>query len=111
VEAGVEGQMLNAEDQLFILMEAGHLITAIRGMGAPEAGLCYQRAESLARSLKCLPSFYLVLVGQWRQSLNTGKLSATLQIAKRLYALAQEQNDSSLLIGACAALACTLHHF
>jgi hypothetical protein len=110
VEAGVEGQILNAEDQLFILMEAGHLITAIRGMGAPEAGLCYERAESLARSLKYSPAFYLVLVGQWRHSLNTGKLSATMQIAKRLYALAQQQNDSSLLIGACAALACTLHY-
>src|SRR6201987_929780 len=104
-----EGQCLTAEDQLFILMEAGHLITVIRGMGAPEAGLCYGRAESLARSLKCFPSFYMVLVGQWRHSLNTAKLSVTLQIAKRLYALAQEQNDSSLLIGACTALACTLY--
>jgi hypothetical protein len=51
-----------------------------------------------------------VLLGQWRQSLNTGKLSATLQIAKRLYALAQVQNDSTLLIGACAVLASTLHY-
>jgi hypothetical protein len=33
-----------------------------------------------------------------------------MQIAKRLYALAQEHNDSSLLIGACTALACT-HYF
>ena len=33
MEAGVEAQILNEEDQLFILMEAGHLITAIRGMG------------------------------------------------------------------------------
>jgi hypothetical protein len=110
VEAGAEGQMLNAEDQLFILMEAGHLITAIQGMGAPEAGLCYERAESLARSLKRFPAFYLALVGQWRHSLNTDKLSATLQIAERLHALAEEQNDSSLLIGACAALAPTLHY-
>jgi serine/threonine protein kinase len=110
VEAGVEGQIFNAKDQLFILMEAGYLITAIRGMGAPEAGLCYERAESLARSLKCSPSSQnCALVGQWRQSLNTGKLSATLQIAKRLYALAQEQHNPSLLIGACTALACTLH--
>jgi len=104
VEAGAEGQMLDAEE------EAGHLITAIKGMGAPEAGLCYERAESLARSLKRFPSFYLALVGQWRHSLNTDKLSATLQIAKRLYALAQEKNDSSLLIGACASLAPTLHY-
>jgi hypothetical protein len=124
VEAGAEGQTLNAEDQLFILMEAGHLITAIRGIGAPEAGLCYDRAESLARSLDRSPSLYMVLIAQWRQSLHTGKLSATLQIAKRLYALAQGQNDSALqaqkpvegellptsrLIGACAAMACTFY--
>jgi hypothetical protein len=109
-QTAVAGQSLTVEDQLFILMEAGHLITAIQGMGAPEAGLCYERAESLARSLKRFPSFYLALVGQWRHSLNTDKLSATLQIAKRLYALAQEKNDSSLLIGACAALAPTLHY-
>jgi hypothetical protein len=109
VEAGVEGQILKAEDQLFILMEAGHLIAAIRGMGAPKAGLCYEPAESLARSLNRSPSLYLVLVGQWRQSLNTGKLSATLQVAKRLYALAQEQNEPSLRMGACAALASTLY--
>jgi hypothetical protein len=57
VQLSLEGQDLNAEDQLFILMEAGHLITAIRGMGAPEAGLCYERAESLARSLKYSPAF------------------------------------------------------
>jgi hypothetical protein len=108
-QTAVAGQSLTAEDQLFILMEAGHLITAIRGMGAHEAGLCYDRAESLARSLNRSPSLHLVLVAQWRQSLNTVKLSATLQIAKRLYALAQKQNDSSLLLGACTALACTLH--
>jgi hypothetical protein len=79
-------------------------------MGASEAGLCYERAQSLARSLKRFPSFYLALGGQWRHSLNTGKLSATLQIAKRLYGAAQEQNNSSPLIGACAALASTLHY-
>src|SRR5262249_24543758 len=83
----------------------------IRGMGAPDVGLCCDRAESLARSLNCFPSFYSLLAGQWRQSLSTGKLSATLQIAKRLYALAQEQNDSLRLTGACASLACTTSLF
>jgi hypothetical protein len=111
VEAGVERQILNAEDQLFILMETGRLITAIRGMGAPEAGLCYERAASLARCLNRPPSLYMALVGQLAPFLNTGKLSATVQIAERLYALAQEQNDTLPLIGACAALARTLHFF
>ena len=102
-QTAVAGQSLTAEDQLFILMEAGHLITAIRGMGAPEAGLCYDRAESLARSLNRSPSLYLVLVAQWRQSLNTVKLSATVQIAKRLYALAQDPKPRSPSKGQLAA--------
>ena len=102
-QTAVAGQSLTAEDQLFILMEAGHLITAIRGMGAPEAGLCYDRAESLARSLKRFPAFYLALVGQWRHSLNTVKLSATVQIAKRLYALAQDPKPRSPSKGQLAA--------
>ena len=33
------------------------------------------------------------------------ELSATMQIAKRVYALAQEQNDSALMIGAYRAFA------
>ena len=33
-----------------------------------------------------------------------------MQIAKRVYSLAQEQNDSALMIGAYRALACTLYY-
>ena len=40
----------------------------------------------------------------------TDKLSASMQVAKRVYSLAQEQNDSALMIGAYRALAGT-HHF
>ena len=51
VEKGVEGQSLTAEDQLFILMQAGLYLTATRGFAAPDALLCYERAESLCHSL------------------------------------------------------------
>ena len=50
------------------------------------------------------------LIGQWRYSLMTDKLTATMQIAKRVYSLAQEQNDSALMIGAYRALAATLYY-
>jgi hypothetical protein len=109
LQIGPEGQNLTAEDQLFILMQAGQHLTATRGMAAPEVGICYERAESLAHQLNCPATLQLALVGQWRHSLMADRLSATLQIAKRLYALAQEQHNPSLLIGACTALACTLH--
>jgi tetratricopeptide (TPR) repeat protein len=39
----------------------------------------------------------------------TDKLTATLQIAERVYSLAQEQNDARLMMGAYRALACTLY--
>src|SRR6202030_2196694 len=35
IESGVEGQSLTAEDQLFILMQAGLYLTATRGFAAP----------------------------------------------------------------------------
>jgi hypothetical protein len=108
VETAVEGQSLTAEDQLFILTQAGLYLSATRGLGAPEARICYERAESLCHSLNRPVLLYSALIGQWRYSLITEKLTATMQIAERVYSLAQQQNDSALLIGAYRALACTL---
>jgi serine/threonine protein kinase len=53
VETAVEGQSLTAEDQLFILMQAGLYLThtAAEGYSAPAAQICYERAESLCDSL------------------------------------------------------------
>ena len=108
VQMGVEGQSLTAEDQLFILMQAGLYLQAKRG-GAPEVRICYERAESLCHSLNRPHLLYSALIGQWRYSHMTDKLTATMQVAKRVYSLAQEQNDSALLIGAYNALSGTLY--
>jgi len=109
VETAVEGQNLTAEDQLFILMQAGLYLTATRGMVAPQVRICYERAESLCHSLSRPLLLYSTLMGEWRYSLQTDKLTATMQIAERVYSLAQEGNDAGLMIGACQALACTLY--
>jgi hypothetical protein len=109
VEMGHEGQRLTAEDQLFILMQAALYLTAIRGMAAPEVRICYGRAESLCHSLNRPLLLYSALMGQWRYSLMTDKLTATMEVAKRVYSLAQEQQDPALMIGACQALVSTLH--
>ena len=110
VETAVEGQSLTAEDQLFILMQAGSYLTATRGLGAPEARICYERAEPLCRSLNRPLLLCVALIGQWRYSLHTDKLTATMQIAERVHSLAQEQNDAALMIGAYRALAVTLYY-
>jgi tetratricopeptide (TPR) repeat protein len=105
VETAAEGQGLTAEDKLFILMQAAKYLTATRGLGAPEARICYERAEPLCQSLNQPRLQCLALRGQWRYCLMTDKLSVAIQIAERGYSLAQEQNDAALTIGACAALA------
>ena len=110
IQTGVEGQSLSAEDHLFILMQAAAYLTVTRGVGAPEARICYERAESLCHSLNRPLLLYVALVGLWRHSFVADKLSATMPLAKRLYSLAQEQNDSSLMIRACDAVGAT-HYF
>jgi len=108
VETAVEGQSLTAEDQLFSLMQAAAYLTA-RELGSPEARICYERAEPLCHSLGRPLLLHVALVGQWRYTLHTDKLSATMQIAERVYSLAQEQDDPTLMIWAYDALAATLY--
>jgi len=107
VETAVEGQSLTAEDQLFVLMQAATYLTTTRGPGAPEARICYERTESLCHSLgRPLP--LSTLIGQGRYVMMYDKLSAAMQVAERVYSLAQEQDDPTLKIWAYNAVAATL---
>ncbi len=108
-EAGVKEQRLTSEDQLFILMQAGLHLSVTRGFAAPEARICYERAESLCHSLDRPLVLYSAQISQWRYSLWTDKLTATLHIAKRAYSLAQEQDDPALMMGANRCLVCPLY--
>jgi hypothetical protein len=44
-QANIKARSLTAEDQLFVLMQAGVYLTLTRGLGAPEARICYEHAE------------------------------------------------------------------
>jgi hypothetical protein len=107
VRRSIEGHSFTAGDQLFILMQAALYLTSLRGHASLEARSCYEHAESLCRSLNRPRLLYVALIGQWRYSLMTDRLTATMQIAKRICSLAQEQNDSALMMGAYRALAGT----
>jgi serine/threonine protein kinase/predicted ATPase len=109
MKTGIEEQTLVAEDQLFILAQAGLYLTATRGLQSPEARVCYERLASLCQSLNRPLLLYTALMGQWRYSFMTDKLTATMDIAKRVYSLAQDQNDAALMIGACSTLVPTLY--
>ena len=100
IETAIEGQRLTEEDQLFILMQAGLYLTVTRGFGAPETGICYERAEPLCHSVNRPRLLFMQLLGQIRYALMTDKLSVAMQIAERVHALAQEQNDAGLMLAA-----------
>jgi serine/threonine protein kinase/predicted ATPase len=110
VQIGLEGQRLTEEDQLFILMQAALYLTATRGHAASEARICYERLEFLCHSLNRPVLRFSALMGQWRYSLWTDKLTATMHIAERVFLLAQEQNNAALMIGAYRALAVPLYY-
>ncbi|MBV8814863.1 MAG: serine/threonine-protein kinase PknK, partial [Verrucomicrobia bacterium] len=84
VENCSERQGLSAEDQLYILTQSGLYLTATRGLGSPEARICYARAEALCNSLNRPVHLYMALMGQWRFSLMNDKLAAAMQIAERV---------------------------
>jgi predicted ATPase len=88
-------------------MQAAAYLTA-RGLASPEARICYDRAEPLCHSLGRPLLLPVALVGQWRYTLFNDKLSAAMRIAERVYSLAQEQDDPTLMIWAYNAVAATL---
>ena len=100
IETAIEGQHLTEEDQLFILMQSGLYLTATRGMGAPETGICYERAEPLCHSVNRPRLLFMQLLGQLRYTLHSDKLSVAMRIAERVHTLAQEQNDAGLMLAA-----------
>ena len=108
VEVGVQEFSLTREDKLFVLMQAGLLLTATRGVGTPEARICYERAELFCHSANRPVDLYAALMGQLRHSSATDKLTTTLRLAERVHALAQQQNEPALKLGAYRALASTL---
>jgi predicted ATPase len=107
-ETGVQGQRLMPEDQLFMLTQAGLYLTATRGYAAPEVRSCYERVESLCHSLDRPWLLYAALLSQWRYALATDKLTVAMEIAKRVYSLADGLHDTALIVGAHRALAVTL---
>jgi tRNA A-37 threonylcarbamoyl transferase component Bud32/tetratricopeptide (TPR) repeat protein len=110
IQHSVEEQYLAAEDQLFVLMQAGLYLTATRGHATREVRICYEDAEPLCHSLNRPLDLFASLIGQWRHSLLTDKLMTTMQLAKRAYSVAREEDEVSLLTNACRILAVT-HYF
>jgi serine/threonine protein kinase len=106
----IQGQSLSGEDQLYVLTQAGLYLSDTRGQASSQARICYERAEALCHTLNRPLLLFSTLIQQWRYSLVTEKLTATLQIAERIYSQAEKQNDPAALMGAYSILAPT-HYY
>jgi serine/threonine protein kinase len=106
-QTAVEGQSLTPEDQLIILTQSGLYLTATRGYAAPEVRNCYERVELLCRSLDRPLLLYAALLSQWRYALATDRLTVAMEIAERIYSLADGLHNETLMVGAYRALATT----
>jgi predicted ATPase len=104
---GLQG--LGPDDQLIVLTQAGLYLTATKGYGLPEVVSCYREVQQLCNTLGKTSLLYSVLIGQWRYSLVTDELQTSLQLAEEIHTLAQNQNDTALLLGAYRALANTTY--
>jgi hypothetical protein len=91
-------------------MQAGLYLIHARGMSAPEARICWERAESLCHSLSRPVLLYSALMGQYVYSLMTGTQIATMKIVRRGYSLAQAQKDPALMMGSYRHFAVTLYY-
>jgi hypothetical protein len=109
VKTGVGDHSLTTEDYLLILAEAALYLTTTQGMGTPEARICYERVESLCRSINRPLFLYSALIGKWRYALTNEKLVTAMQIAAQIQSLALERNDYQMMTGAANALACTTY--
>ena len=56
-------------------------------------------SQPLCHSLDRRLVLFSALIGQWRYSLLTDKVAATMRIAQQANALAQGQNDAALMMG------------
>jgi hypothetical protein len=110
VEMGIEEENLTADDRCFILAQAALYLTTTRGYSTPEARICYERLTSLCDSLNRPSLLCSALKGMWRYFHTAGELTLAMQFARRVYLVAQEQNDPALLMAGYHALACTVYY-
>jgi len=103
-----QSQGLDPNDQLTVLSQAGLYLTATKGFASDAVMACYGQVQELCKTLGKTSLLYSVLISQWRYSLVANNLTTTLELAKKLYALAKGQDDSALLLGAYRALTTTV---
>ena len=99
-----------ARQELEVQIALGPALIAIKGGGAPEVEQVYTRARVLCTQVGDTPQLFPVLWGL-REFYNTrGELQTARELGEQGLALAQRQDDATLVLEAHAALGTTLFY-
>jgi predicted ATPase len=82
----------------------GPALTAIKGWGSSEVEKVYNRARELCQQVGETPQLFWVLWGLWAFYATRGESQTTRELAEQLLSLAQNQQDSALLLEAHTVL-------
>src|SRR6266568_1759069 len=88
----------------------GASLSVTKGSAAPEVGETYTRARQLCQSLDDPRQLFPVLRGLWLYYLVCAELQTAHELSEQLLALAQQVQDSALLLAAHRALGMTLFY-
>src|SRR5262249_34507711 len=86
----------------------GASLIATKGQAAPEVGQTYTRARQLCQLLDNPPQLFPVLRGLGSYSLVRAELQTAQALGERLLTLAEQVQDSAMLVAAHRALGTTL---
>jgi predicted ATPase len=101
-------QRLQREVDMLIVLGAS--LSATKGYAAPEVKQTYTRAQQLCEHLEDSSQLFLVLRGLWNNYLVRAELQTAHALGEQLLTLAQQIQDSAMLVAAHRALGVTLLH-
>ena len=96
------------QQEVDMLITLGASLIAVKGWAAPEVEQTYSRAQHLCAHLEDPYQLFPVLRGLWSYYFMRAELQTTHALGKQLLSLAQQVQDSAMLIAAHHALGLTL---
>jgi predicted ATPase len=96
------------QQEISLQLTLGTAMIATRGYAAPEVGHIYNRAHTLCQQGEQTVQHFPVLVGLWNFYLVRAELQTAYGLGQQCFHLAQQAQDSTMLLEAHAMLGVTL---
>ncbi len=96
--------------ELSLLSQLGPTYQAVFGYSAPNVGHINTRARELCKKIGSLTHLFAIMWGNWTWCLVRAELDLCLELTTEMMSLAEQTNESGILMEACLARAVTLFY-